>query len=138
MGAIKKHFFVGADNTAAGAPPYLGVIVISKSFGVDVFCNFLFPLLLYFFRNRQLRNRPSFLELLIEPCIIESDKDPLCPFKIFRIGCIDLSFPVVAEAEFLYLSRNVSQLFFVVIEGCVPVWMAYCSAGSPNASQPIG
>lgn len=26
----------------------------------------------------------------------------------------------------------------VVTAGCVPVWIAYCSAGSPNASQPIG
>jgi hypothetical protein len=26
----------------------------------------------------------------------------------------------------------------VVVAGCVLVWIAYCSAGSPNASQPIG
>ena len=26
----------------------------------------------------------------------------------------------------------------VVIAGCTPVWIAYCSAGSPNASHPIG
>ena len=28
--------------------------------------------------------------------------------------------------------------FFVVTAGCTPVWIAYCSAGSPNASHPIG
>ena len=26
----------------------------------------------------------------------------------------------------------------VVFDGCVLVWIAYCSAGSPNASHPIG
>ena len=26
----------------------------------------------------------------------------------------------------------------VVTEGCCPVWIAYCSAGSPNASYPMG
>ena len=26
----------------------------------------------------------------------------------------------------------------VVMAGWTPVWMAYCSAGRPNASQPIG
>ena len=30
------------------------------------------------------------------------------------------------------------MFFSVVTRGCVPVWMAYCSAGSPKASQPMG
>ena len=35
-------------------------------------------------------------------------------------------------------SRNRATFFAVVSFGCVPVSIAYCSAGSPNASHPIG
>ena len=35
-------------------------------------------------------------------------------------------------------SRNLPTFLVVVSLGCVPVSMAYCSAGSPNASHPIG
>ncbi len=34
--------------------------------------------------------------------------------------------------------RKVAMFFAVVSRGCVPVWTAYCSAGRPKASQPIG
>ena len=34
--------------------------------------------------------------------------------------------------------RNVSMFVWVVIRGWVLVWTAYCSAGRPKASQPIG
>ena len=34
--------------------------------------------------------------------------------------------------------RKRSMFLRVVSAGCVPVWMAYCSAGRPKASQPIG
>ena len=33
---------------------------------------------------------------------------------------------------------NLAMFSRVVIAGCCPVLMAYCSAGKPNASQPIG
>ena len=33
---------------------------------------------------------------------------------------------------------NLPMFFRVVTSGCVPVCSAYCSAGSPKASQPIG
>ena len=38
----------------------------------------------------------------------------------------------------LSCSRKRPTLVRVVTLGCVPVSMAYCSAGRPNASQPIG
>jgi hypothetical protein len=33
---------------------------------------------------------------------------------------------------------KIAMFAVVVFAGCVLVWIAYCSAGRPNASQPIG
>ena len=68
--------------------------------------------------------------------------------KIWRkIHCVHLTYDgsVVANERRLSCDRPsrpscermFAMLSRVVIAGCWPVWTAYCSAGRPNASNPI-
>jgi hypothetical protein len=68
----------------------------------------------------------------------ELQEDPLGPADVARVGGVDLALPVIAKPSALICRRKFVMLFCVLLAGCVPVLTACCSAGSPNASQPMG
>ena len=76
--------------------------------------------------------------LRIEPGAVDLQKNPLSPLEIPGVGGVDLPRPIVGKTDPLKLALEMGHVFPVVTDGCRPVLMAYCSAGRPNASQPMG
>ena len=66
------------------------------------------------------------------------EEEPLVPAIIFGIAGGDFAVPIVAEAEAAMRSLHVRDLSLVHSRGRRLLAMAAFSAGSPNASQPMG
>ena len=74
----------------------------------------------------------------VVPRVEDLQEDPLRPPVVGRVGGLDRSAPVVAQPQPAQLPAEVATFSAVVIAGCWPVCTAYCSAGRPKASKPIG
>ena len=75
----------------------------------------------------------------VVPGVEDLQEDPLGPAVEVRVGGGDAAAVVVAPGPAGAAAPRYRSMFAsVVIRGCVPVCTAYCSAGRPNASKPIG
>jgi len=133
VGAIIQYLFIGANNPAMGAPPYLGIIVICKPVIGCIVQNSVLAFFPYMLRNVQFFDGSAFLLFGIKPCIVQLDEDPLCPSKITRIGGIDLTVPVVSQSQGFNLSAEVFTIFL-----CGGSWMGPCLNGILFGRQSIG
>ena len=135
---VVQDLFVCTDGFAGTAIPHLGFPIISKAFLIDIFPDSFLAGIGNPFRYGQFVDVFPFPSYGIKPGVVQFGKDPLRPFKIGGISGIYFTVPVITQTERLNLTSEIVAIFWVVSAGCVPVWMAYCSAGKPNASQPIG
>ena len=62
---------------------------------------------------------------------------PICQ-AIARVATKPLDAHLMIIEPWSYVERFAKLGFSVVSAGCLPVWMAYCSAGRPKASYPMG
>ena len=108
--------------------------------------------------RRQLRPRPAIIEspgyrtrirrsssamglalsaVRIEPGVVDLQEDPLGPLVEVDVGGGEAAAGVVARSPRRPSCRRKLTMFASVrVRGWVPVCTAYCSAGSPNASNP--
>ncbi len=99
VGTVSENFFVGADDFAMLAPPDLSVIVIGEALGIAVGDNGFFPLRFNFCGNRKFGDGATFLQGLVEPCVIQAGKNPLGPLVILGIRRVDFLVPIVRQTE---------------------------------------
>jgi len=86
----------------------------------------------------QFRDRPGALRRFVEVGMVKLEEDPLRPAHIIGVGGVDLALPIIRKPEPLELGPEVVDVLLRGDPGCCPVLMAYCSAGRPKASQPMG
>jgi hypothetical protein len=73
-----------------------------------------------------------------EAALEEPEEDPLRPADVGGVGRVDLARPVVREAERLQLAREDGDVRVRRLGRVRTRLDRVLSAGSPNASQPIG
>src|SRR5215472_11978961 len=56
-------------------------------------------------------NRLSSIRLRVEPGVVDLEENPLRPFVISRLGCVDFSLPIVRETNPLQLALKLRHVF---------------------------
>ena len=79
------------------------------------------------------------VSLSILPILLAGDRARAAEIDDSLVAAYADAFHSLGRHEVFGLALTLGILFFAVVTaGWVPVWIAYCSAGRPNASQPIG
>ena len=100
------HLLVGQDGAESGAPIDWRLRLVGQPVGVAISRHASRTTGRDRRGNRQFRDRPSTLRVVIEPRVVEHQEDPLRPADVGRVGGRDLPAPVVAEAEHLQLAAK--------------------------------
>src|SRR5436305_9349456 len=80
------HLFVGQNCAEFGTPVDRNISDVSEANTIRI-------------GSRIGRNRLSSIRLRVEPRIVDLQKYPLCPFKIRRVGRVDLPLPIVRKTD---------------------------------------
>ena len=93
------HFFIGQNRAQTGTPVDGRLRHVGEADLIDLFPGPAFGL--------QLGNGPGFLFCLVEVAVVDLQEDPLGPLHVTGVGGIDLTVPVVAEAQHPQLTAKV-------------------------------
>ena len=120
MRTIVQYLFVGTYGFTIPAIPYLRVIVIGKAFTANITLYGSTSQGFNRFGNWQFADVSPLVLFGIEPGIEQTDKDPLGPFKIIRIGGIDFAVPVIAQSQRLNLPAEGVTILLSGYRGMCP------------------
>ncbi len=105
------YFFVGQNGPQGRTPIDGDFRLVRQPFAVAVSLHRCLAPGLDLGRNRQLADGPAMLPFPVVPSIKQLQENPLRPLVIFWIRGIDLSVPVITEAEYLDLAPEGINVF---------------------------
>ena len=106
------HFFIGQHSSQCGTPIHGYFGLVRQALRVAVRAYRILPLCRDLGRNGQAGNGQTFACYRVVPSVVEKQENELGPAVVGWIRGIDLTVPVVTEAQHLDLTAEIRDVFF--------------------------